>query len=64
MLWVSHVLALTGPLDQTSDSRLGQLASRGGYPSFLFVAAVYHITYSSPSQQSLYFRFEGPFGIG
>ena len=35
MLWVSHVLAVVGPLDQTSDLRLAsQRASWGGYPSF------------------------------
>ena len=34
MLWVSHVLALVGPLDQASDLQLGQRASWGGYPSY------------------------------
>ena len=34
MLWVSHVLALVGPLDQASDLQLGQRASWGGYPLY------------------------------
>ncbi|KIK02425.1 hypothetical protein K443DRAFT_521479 [Laccaria amethystina LaAM-08-1] len=56
MCWASRVFAPAGPPAHALDLRLGQRV-------FFFVAAICLITYSSVSQQSLCFCFEGPFGI-